>query len=348
MKRIVVNKFGGPDVLQLVEELDPTPGPGQVVVRLTSIGMNHAELMGRRGEYKISTGEPPFTPGLEGGGVIQAVGEGVNADRVGQRVVLGPGAPRLATAKDPSPSEAGGTYRTHYLCDAHEALPAPDALPDDQLGTLWLAYLTAWGCLIWKQGLQPGQVVGIPAASSSVGLAAAQVVKAAGGTAIGLTSSPGKVEQIQALDSCDFDHVIVTHQPDGSMKPWRRELRELTGKKGVDVFFDPVAAGPYLAEEVKSLAMYGTVWVYGLLGDAGPVDVSPLIRLRASIRGWVLTELVAAGPEHWLPGCEHILEGFADGTYRQHLGGRWSLEDVAQAHELMQRGQHIGKLVLVP
>ena len=89
-QRVVVNAFGGPEVLQLVEEPVPAPGAGEVVVRITSIGMNHAELMGRRGQYKLSTGEPPFTPGLEGGGIIDAIGAGVSAVKVGDRVSLAP------------------------------------------------------------------------------------------------------------------------------------------------------------------------------------------------------------------------------------------------------------------
>ena len=346
MQQIIVNRFGGPEVLELQELDTPEPGPGQVRVKLTSIGMNHADLMGRRGEYKASTGEPPFVPGIEGGGVIEAVGEGVDAGRLGQRVSLGPDVPRGVHGPH------GGTYRTHMLVDQHTALPAPDAIPDEQLGTLWLAYLTAWGCLAWKDKLPPGSIVGIPAASSSVGLAAAQIVKHLGGTTLGLTSSPDKVDAIAALDNHGFDHLLVTHEQDAqgqrTLRPWHREVRNLTDGHGVDVFFDPVGAGPYLSTEVRCLAQGGRVYIYGLLGEPGPVDLSPLILRQASVYGWVLYEIVKAGKEVWGPACEAIFAGFSEGRFKQTIAGRFGLQRAGAAHVAMETAKHVGKWVLLP
>ncbi len=341
MKRVVVEQFGGVENLKLVEEPTPAPAAGQVRVRLTSVGMNHAELMARRGEYRLSSGDPPFTPGVEGGGVIEAVGPGVADRRIGQRVILSPDAPRLAAGG------LGGTYRTHYLCAAAQTLPAPDALPDDQLGAVWLAYLTAWGCLVWKQNVRPGQVVALPAASSSVALAAAQIAKAMGAEAIGLTTRQDKKRRLQALPAARYDHVLVTRGPDSDDLPWHREIKTLTDGRGVDVFFDPVAAGACLNMEIRCLAQRGTVWVYGLLGEPGVVDVTPLIRKHAAIRGWVLGELVA-DREATEAGCRWILDRFADGTFTQHVDRTFSLEDVRNAHAFMERGDHVGKLVLRP
>lgn len=337
MKQVIVRQFGGPEVLEVEDAPTPSPASGQVLVRLTSIGLNHADLMGRRGEYKLSTGEPPFTPGLEGGGIIEAVGEGTDSLRVGDRVTLTPDA-RSAVA---------GTYRSHVAVPAEQAMRVPGVIPDGQLGALWLAYLTAWGCLAWKQNLAPGATVALPAASSSVALAAAQIVRHLGGTAIGLTSSPEKADRLAALDTAAFDHLVVTHEPGGAMKPWRRELRRIA-PGGIDVFFDPVASGAYLENEIKCLAPYGTIWVYGLLGDIGPVGVTPLIRKHAAIRGWVLGELVDAGDQAWGPGCGAILDGFAEGIYRQHIAATFRLAEIRRAHIEMEKGDHIGKFVLVP
>ena len=342
MKQVVVEQFGGPETLAVQNVDTPEPGPGEARVRLRSIGMNHAELMARRGEYRLISGDPPFVPGLEAGGVVEALGPGVSELSHEQRVTLSPAAPRLRGAV------TQGTYRSHFIAPVEHLLPVPDRVPDQQLGTLWLPHLTAWGCLVWKQQLQPGQWVGIPAASSSVGLAAGQIVKAHGGTAVGFTSHPEKAERLRELDACAFDHLIVTHEADRSLKPWHREIRELTEDRGIDVFFDPVAAGAYLESEVKSLATGGTVWIYGLLGGAGAVDLTPLIRKRAAIRGFALTELIQAGVDAWRPGCDHILQGFADGRYCQHVGQTFALDDVRQAHEFMEQGGHIGKLVLLP
>ncbi|MGB0767253.1 MAG: zinc-binding dehydrogenase [Phycisphaeraceae bacterium] len=346
MKRIEVKRFGGPEVLEVIDEPTPLPGPMQVRVRVTSIGMNHADLMGRAGAYKAATGEPPFVPGIEAGGVIESVGDEVDDSRIGERVILAPNLPR------PVLGAHGGTYRSQIVIDESMALIAPDALPDVQLGAVWLSYLTAWGCLAWKDQLEPGAIVGIPAASSGLGLAAAQVVKALGGTAIGLTSSPDKADAIRSLDTARFDQLVITHERDTDggrvMRPWHREIKQLTDGQGVDVYFDPVANGPYLSAEVRSLAQGGRIYIYGLLGDSGPVDLSPLIIRRGAVIGWVIDEIVKAGEDHWRAACDAILQRFIDGTFEQHVAETFALTDARQAHEAMERGRHIGKLVLVP
>jgi len=90
------------------------------------------------------------------------------------------------------------------------------------------------------------------------------------------------------------------------------------------------------------------VWVYGLLGQPGNVDVTPLIRKHASLRGWSLSELIEAGDTTYRPGCEHILKQIAAGHYRQRMAGTYALDDVKRAHTEMEQGRHIGKLALVP
>jgi NADPH:quinone reductase len=342
MQQVIVEKFGGVEELKLHDAPTPVPGPGEVRVALTSIGMNHAELMARRGEYRLSSGDPPFTPGLEGGGIIDAVGSGVAASRVGDRVILTADATRANTGG------SGGTYRSHFVAPESKVLTAPDEIPDEQLGAIWLPYLTAWGCLVWKQKLRAGQFVAIPAASSSVGLAAAQVARRIGAITIGMTTTQEKADTLAALPESAFDHIIVTHTPDRKMRRWQRDIKSITGGHGADVFFDPVASGDYLNMEIRSLAQHGTIWVYGLLGEIGPVDVTPLIRLYGSIRGWVNSEIILEGGDDLVRGYREILDGFAAGYYKLHMGGRFALADVRRAHAEMERGKHIGKLILVP
>lgn len=346
MELVQVDCFGGPEVLQLRSLPTPEPGPMQVRVRVTGIGMNHADLMGRKGQYKASTGEPTFVPGIEAGGIIDQVGDGVDALRIGERVVLAPNLPR------PVDGSHGGTYRSHIVIDESLALLAPNALPDDQLGAVWLPYLTAWGCLAWKDQLKPGATVGIPAASSSVGLAASQVVKALGGTAVGLTSSPDKAQAIRQCKAARFDHLIVTHDRDRegnrSMRSWHREIKTLTDGKGVDVYFDPIASGEYLSAEVRSLAKGGRIYIYGLLGEPGVVNLAPLIIKQGSLQGWVLDEIIKAGETVWRKACREVLDRLMDATFEQHVAMTFPLSQARLAHETMEKGEHIGKLVLVP
>ena len=345
-KQIVVNEFGGPENLLIKEAPIPEPEAGQVLVKITSIGMNHADLLARKGLYKISSGEPPFIPGIEGGGIIDKVGDGVTSVAVGQRVVITPDAPRAGAGG------FGGTYREYYCVPENKVLPVPDAIPDNQIGALWLPYLTAWGCLVYKHNLKPGNIVAFPAASSSVALAGAQIAKKLGCKTIGLTTSADKVEKLKSLPGVAYDHIVITHEKDEAgnrnMLPWHREIRQLTESKGVNVFFDPVASGPYLSTEIKCLAQFGVVYVYGLLGAPDKVDVTPLIRKFASVTGWVIGELMYAGEEVWMRGCKEILEGFKDGSFVQHVDAEYKLDDVVNAHIQMHKGQHIGKLVLTP
>lgn len=335
MYKVIVQAFGSFEQLAVVDCPDPVPAPEEVVVALTSIGMNNAELMARRGEYRLISGNPPFTPGLEGGGRIVAVGSAVCDRTIGQRVILSLDAPA-------SKGQGEGTYQSHYVVRPHQAILAPEGIPDELLGALWLPYLTAWGCLIWRQALQPGQTVLIPGASSSVAIAAAQVVKHYGGIAIGTTTQAEKLAQLQAMPEATYDHLILTRGD----QTWYRAARKLTGGKGFDVIFDPVAAGEFLNTEIRLLAQGGTLWIYGLLGQPDIVNVHPLIRKMASLRGWLLNELAGSPVEQ--QAYQHVMERVAEGTYSLPIAAKFSLHDVRQAQALMEQGQHIGKLILIP
>lgn len=335
MQKVVVNGFGDIDQLAVIDLPDPEPAAGEVVVRLTSIGMNNADLMARRGEYKLISGNPPFTPGLEAGGVIESVGEGVTERSPGQRVILTLDAPA-------SQGQGYGTYRSHFVAPAEKTVPASEGLTDEILGALWLPYLTAWGCLVWKQNLQPRQTVLITAASSSVGLAASQVVKHYGGIAVGTTTSPEKLETLKAMPEARYDHIVVTR--DG--QNWYREAKKLTGGKGFNVIFDAIAAGEFLNTEIRLLAVQGTLWIYGLLGKPETVNVHPLIRKMASLRGWLLNELSGSGIESG--AYKHVMERIADGTYQLPIAAKFPLTQVREAQALMEDGKHMGKVILVP
>ncbi|MEM9161817.1 MAG: zinc-binding dehydrogenase [Cyanobacteria bacterium P01_F01_bin.4] len=334
MQKVIVSAFGDFDTLTLVDQPDPVPAANEVLIRLTSIGMNHADLMARRGDYRLITGNPPFTPGIEGGGVIVVVGDAVTTRQVGQRVIL--------TLDAPASRGLGqGTYQSHYVVSAEKTVLVPDEITDALIGALWLPYLTAWGCLVWKQALQPGQRVMIPAASSSVAIAASQVVKQRGGIAIGTTTRRHKVAMLQAMPEAQYDHIVVSDHP-----KWWREVKQLTEGKGLDVIFDPVAAGAFLNHEIRLLAQGGTLWVYGLLGQPDVVDVTPLIRKDAAIRGWLLNRI--AGSEIEAQAYQHVLDNVAKGTYCLPVAQVFKLSQVKTAHQVMAQGQHIGKLILQP
>lgn len=342
-KVIIAKAFGGPEQLECIETVPLVPRSGEVVIDLKCIGMNQADLMARRGEYRLSSGAPPFTPGIEGGGVISAVGEGVNNRHVGERVILTMGAP-----------VGKGTYRSQFLAKVEETLPLPKGISDELMGALWLPFLTAWGALVWRQGIQPGQVVMLPAASSSVAIAASQIAKQQGCITIGVTTSPEKVQALKQSEIAKYDYLLVTNKSTESKQidtvseaqPWWRLVKKITNGKGVDVILDPVAAGEFLNTEIRLLAQGGTLWVYGLLGQPDTVDVSPLIRKNAAIRGWLLNSLAGTSAEH--TGYQHILQQVSAGNYRLPIAGKFALHHAQQAQTEMEKGKHIGKYILQP
>ena len=337
MKQVIVSAFGGIDNMEVHSVSAAQPKPDEVIIELTSVGINQADLMARRGEYRLSSGEPPFTPGIEGGGVIVAVGSQVSDRKVGQRVILTIKAPHRI-----------GTYRSQFVTTSANTIVVPEGVPDDLLGALWLPFATAWGALVWKQNLRSGQVVMLPAASSSVAIAASQIAKARGAITIGTTTSPQKVETLQHLAAAKYDHIVVTSSDSGAEKvePWWKQVKKITKGKGVDVIFDPVAAGDFLNSEIRLLAQGGTLWVYGLLGKPGTVDVSPLIRKDAAIKGWLLNALVGTPAEQ--AAYQHILKNVADGTYQMPIAGKFSIDQVREAHQSLEQGDHIGKYILLP
>lgn len=342
MKKIIVTAFGGVENLQVEIAQTPPIASNEVLIDLKSIGINQADLMARRGEYRLSSGEPPFTPGIEGGGVISAVGSAVKERHVGQRVILSLSAPQRKGL-------GSGTYCSQFVAAAHETIPVPDGVADALMGALWLPFLTAWGALVWRQKVGPGDVVLLPAASSSVAIAASQIVKQRGGITIGTTTSPQKVSALSALAAAKYDHIVAVQETQ-SAEPWWKTVKKIARSegqnKGIDVIFDPVAAGDFLHHEIRLLAQGGTLWAYGLLGKTGPVDVSPLIRKDAAIRGWLLNFIAGtpAEPEAYA----HILENVANGTYQLPIADTFPLEDVQSAHKVMEQASHIGKYVLVP
>lgn len=337
MYKIVVHAYGDADQLKIEEHETPRPEGARVLVKLTSIGMNHAELMARRGQYKIASGDPPFTPGLEAGGIVEACGPDVTRFKGGERVILDINAPRQATGG------GEGTYASHYLTDETLLIPAADELPEEQLGAVWLPYLTAWGCLVWKQQVQSNDTVLLPAASSSVAIAASQLLKDLGCTTIGTTTSPEKVDILKNVPAARYDHLLLTGD-----QPWHQQVKRITGGHYCDVIFDPVGAGEFLNREVRCLARGGTLWIYGLLGKPDTVDLSPLIRKGASVRGWALTELAATAGEPLQAGYDHILTRIADGRFQLPVAQTFPLRDVQRAHREMEKGEHIGKLILIP
>ncbi len=252
MRAWQVLAHGEPEkALSLGEIPVPEPGPGQLLVRVRAAALNFPDVMLCRGEYQIRP-DLPFTPGVELCGEVTAVGEGVAAARVGERVIGNPALPHGALAE-------------YALMNAVEAFAAPESLDDAQAASLHIAYQTAWFALHRRAALKPGETVLVHAAAGGVGSAAVQVAKAAGARVIGVVGGASKARVARELGA---DLVV-----DRTTEDFIGAVKQATGGRGADVVFDPVGGSAY-AGSTKCIAFEGRIVVVGFAG--GSIPAPPL------------------------------------------------------------------------
>lgn len=325
-KVVRFQKLGDASVLQLVDEPAREPGNGEVRIRVQAIGLNRAEVLFREGQYI----EPPKLPsglGYEAAGTVEAVGTGVSGCQVGDRITTMP----AFSMRD------YGVYGESVVVPAKAIAPWPDGLSAREAASLWVQYMTAWGALADIGGVRRGHVVLITAASSSVGYAAIQIVKAAGAVAIATTRTSAKKKQIAEQGA---DHVIATQEED---LPAR--VAELTGGHGADLIFDPVA-GKYVETLAKAAAHGATIFLYGGLGtEATPFPFGEGLKKALVVRGYTLWPVVSDAGR--LARCqEYVFSGLKAGTLKPVLDKDFPLAQVAEAHRYMESNQQNGKITV--
>ena len=251
-KVVRFHQTGGPEVLK-VEELDvPPPGQNEVQIRIMAIGLNRAEAMFRLGQY-LEAPKLPARLGYEAAGTIAAVGPGVGGFKVGDTVSVIPS----------FSLNSYGMYADVANAPVHAVVKHPATLSYEEAASAWMQYVTAYGALIDIAGLTKGDTLVIPAASSSVGLAAIQIANKVGARPIALTRGSSKR---QALLDAGAAHVISTDEQD-----LVKEIMSLTDGKGARVIFDPVG-GPTFAKLTQATAHQGILFLYGALST----DPTPL------------------------------------------------------------------------
>src|SRR5712672_4603844 len=266
-------KAGGPEVLEFVEVQVPAPGPNEVRIKVKAIGINRAEAMWRVDDY-IDRVKFPAGLGYEAAGTVDAVGKDVGGFAVGDEVNVIPS----FSLNDYS------TYGEVILVPDHAVVRQPKALSFIEAASIWMMFITAYGALIEDAKVTKGDFVIVPAASSSVGLAAIQIANYAGATSIALTRTSQKRKRLLETGA---EHVIAT----GEVDPVQEVMR-ITDGKGARVVFDPVG-GPNFPKLISALAFQGTVYIYGALaaGDT-PMPVLAMIAKMPAIKGhniWLTT-----------------------------------------------------------
>jgi NADPH:quinone reductase-like Zn-dependent oxidoreductase len=328
MARIVrFSTTGGPEVLKIDTVETPLPGPGEVRVSVKAIGLNRSESMWRNGEY-IETPRFPARIGYEASGLIESIGEGVEGLKVGDAISIVPGFSQ----------HDYGTYGDLVLMPAALAVKYPSHLTYIEAATIWMMFITAYGALVETAGLYKGDVVLIPGASSGVGLAAIQIVNAAGGVSVALTRTSAKVQQLKDAGAA---HVIVTQEQDIAS-----EVSRITNGKGADIAFDPVA-GPTLNTLLESLAKKGKFVLYGALStETTELSVLTMLIKQLSIESYVIFD-TTQNPLRLKAATEFVLDGFERGVFTPMVDEKvFPFEYIVEAHEYLEANEQFGKIVV--
>jgi len=321
-KAIRLHQTGGPETMSYEDVTVGDPGPGEVRLRQTAIGVNYIDVYHRTGAYPLPL---PASIGMEGAGVVEAVGAGVEHLREGDRV---------AYAAPPP-----GSYAQVRLAPASQMVKVPDGISDQIAASIMLKGMTAQYLLHRTLQVKPGDTVLVHAAAGGVGLILTQWAKHLGCTVIGLVGSDEKA-RLASDHGCD--HVVVYTRED-----FPTRVREITGGAGVRVAYDSVGRDTFM-KSLDSLAMLGHLVSYGQAsGPLDPVDLRLLSAKSATLTRPVLFHYTAKRPD-----LEAIAGDLFDvvgrGIVRIQEPRLYALADAAQAHRDLEARRTTGSLVLMP
>ena len=319
MKVIRVHQFGGPEVLRLEDVPVPTPGPGQVLVRVHAIGVNPVETYQRSGSNPAIN--LPWTPGMDASGVVETVGQGVRRATPGDRVYTS--------------DTITGSYAELALCEEKSVHRLPANITFQQGAAINIPYATAYRALFHRARAQAGEVVLIHGASGGVGIAATQIACAAGLTIIGT----GGTDAGRKLVEDHGAHHVLDHRSPGYLD----QILQLTNGRGVDIILE-MLANVNLAKDLPLLAKHGRVIV---IGSRGNVEITPreLMKRDADIRAMTLFN---ATDDEMASIHAALAAGLENATLRPVVGREMKLSDAAKAHIAVLEPGAYGKIVLIP
>ena len=328
MARIVrFHETGGPEVLQIEEEQVAAPAKGELQIKVHALGLNRAESMFRSGQY-LEVPQLPARLGYEAAGTVTALGEDVSGFSIGDAV---------STVPNFSQNQYG-VYGELVNVPVSAVAKHPASLSWAEAAAIWMQYLTAYGALIDIADTKAGEFVLIPAASSSVGLAAIELANMVGAIPVALTRYGTKRE---ALLKAGAKHVIATEEQDLVV-----EANRITDGKGARVVFDPVG-GPTISKLAEATAQGGIIFQYGALStEPTPLPLFSLMGKQLTIRGYILFE-ITSNPQRLERAKQFIVNGLASGKLKPLVAKTFPLQQIVEAHRYMESNQQIGKIVVI-
>ena len=324
MRAIEIARPGGPEVLRMIDMPRPRAKAGEVVIRVFAAGVNRPDIQQRRGLYPPPPGASPL-PGLDVAGVIEEVGPDVSNVQVGDSVCA------LVN---------GGGYAEFCSVSALQCLPIPRGLTFAEAASLPEVFFTAWNNIIWLGRLAHGETLLIQGGTSGVGLAGIQIARQLRAATVIATAGTAQKRQVCLETGA---HYAIDYRGD-----WEGEVRRATGGEGVDVVLD-AQAGDYTQKQLDLLKPDGRlVFIASHLGETAEVNIRAIVRRRltltgstlrprpASYKGAIASELV-----------QYVWPLIENGRIVTRIHALFPWEQVREAHELLDRNEQIGKVVLL-
>lgn len=330
MKAVLCQQLGSYRDLVIGEQPRPEPAAGEVRIRVAYASVSFAITLMVAGTYQRKS-VPPFVPGAEVSGVIDALGEGVDGFRLGEPVV--------AIVRD-------GGYAEYVSAPVHTVYKVPAALPLDQAVGVPISYGTAYAGLIWRARLQAGETLLVHGAAGALGMAAVQIGAMTGATVVATASSIEKIDAALvagAIEAIDY-----------SQRSFRDDVKRMTEGRGVDVIFDPVG-GDVLLDSLRAAAVEGRIVTAGFASGAIPVVPANILLVKnLSLLGLNYSEYFGWGTRdrsvEFAPRVQSMVatlfEAVVAGRLRPTISQRWPMADVVQALDQLKDRRSIGKVVL--
>ncbi|MDD9943552.1 MAG: NADPH:quinone oxidoreductase family protein [Myxococcales bacterium] len=324
MQAMRFHQLGEPNTLRLDTLPDPTPAPGEICIGVAAAACNFADILVGQGKYQIRP-ELPFAPGSEVAGTVVAVGAGLEAPKVGTRV--------LATLPF-------GGYASQVVTTASNVVPIPASMPFEHAAAFGVAYLTGYLGLVDRGALQRGETLLVHAAAGGVGMAALQIGKALGARVIASAGSEDKL----ALCRQQGADATINYRDAG----WPEQVKELTGGRGADVVYDPVG-GDTLHLSTKCIAFNGRIVIIGFAsGQIPELKLNRVMLKNIAVTGLHVGAYREHDPKRLREGTSELLALYDDGRIAPIVSATYPLTQAGAALEALAARRSTGKIVLLP
>ena len=323
MDAVEITEPGGPSVLKITTRPVPQPLAGEVLIRVAAAGVNRPDLLQRQGKYRPPPGASDI-PGLEVAGTIAAVGSGVTDWRADDRVCA---------------LLAGGGYAAYAVAPSPQCLPVPGGCTMIEAAAIPETFFTVWTNVFERGELQAGESILVHGGASGIGTTAVQLSRAFGAVVFATAGSAAKCAACERLGAAR----AINYRTEDFVGV----VRSMTENRGVDVVLDMVG-GDYVSRNLEALAVGGRlIQIAFLRGASTQVNLAPLMQKRLWFTGSTLRPRTVEEKGAIASALrEHVWPLFERGTVRPVIHGTFGLADAAAAHEELERGEHVGKIVL--